>query len=225
MTSQNELVLDFIMRGSSDPVCTRCLTAVTGISNEGRVRQLCRGLRDAGWIERAPGQCRSCGKRFPQVNFPLSHETLQIEEARQRPRADSGHEWYWEGHVQEALIKHLRNNGWIISSFADTASHKRGKDIVALSSTGQEMWVSVKGYPERRAGKRTSPSTQGRHWFSMAIFDMVQYRQENPSVALAVAFPGGFMTYVNYIKRVEWLKTATPFQVYWIDEHGKVTEG
>ncbi len=222
MPNQTELLLDLIMKDVTAPICTRCLTSMAGVSNEKRGRQICRNLRDEGWIQRGPGQCRRCGVQFPQINFPLPVEKLPANSRSPASQVSDDHTWHWEGHVQDSLLDYLRGQGWTIVSFADTASHERGKDIVASSLDGEEMWVSVKGYPESRPGKRTSPSTQARHWFSMAIFDMVQYRQENVHVQLALAFPNGFTAYLNYIKRVQWLKEATPFKVYWVAENGTV---
>lgn len=223
MATQFELVLEFIMKDVTAPICTRCLVTLAGIADEKRGRQICRNLRDEGWIQRGPGECRRCGVRFPQVNFPLSSAKLPTNPRPIVPMVND-HTWHWEGNVQDALIGRLTEQGWTIVSAADTASHERGKDIVALSSDGQEMWVSVKGYPEKRPGKTTSPSTQAKHWFSQAIFDMVRYREESPNVLLAMALPDGFVTYDNQMKKVRWFKKVTPFRLYWISESGRVRE-
>ena len=60
------------------------------------------------------------------------------------------------------------------------------RHIIAERS-GQELWVSVKGYP--RGTEKTNPTVQARHWFQGAVFDIVLYRGEDTQVALAIALP------------------------------------
>lgn len=100
---------------------------------------------------------------------------------------------------------------------ADTESRAQGKDIVAISQDGKELWVSVKGYPEN------SPNNQARHWFSSAVFDLVLYRGQNPDVSLAIGLPEGFSTYKGLIPRIRWLQDSMPFKIYWVAESGKVS--
>ena len=123
--------------------------------------------------------------------------------------------WYWEGNVQDSIVAHLESEGWKILSSADTSTREAGKDIVATKD-GQELWVSVKGYPVKSA------NTQARHWFSHALFDLVLYRDENPDVRLAIGLPAGFVTYQNLIPRVSWLRKNLPFEVITASEDGEV---
>jgi len=87
---------------------------------------------------------------------------------------------------------------------------------VAVAPDGSELWVSVKGYPEK------SPNVQARHWFSGAVFDLLLYRGQDPSAKLALALPQGFATYTNLLPRIDWLKQMMQFQVFWVSEDGTV---
>lgn len=129
------------------------------------------------------------------------------------------HPWYWEGHVQARIVDFLERSGWIVTAVADTQRKTHGPDIAAQKEASQ-LVVSVKGYPE--AGGRTSPSSQARHWFSQAVFDLVCYRQRDTSVRLAVGLPAGFATYRTNLQKVLWLKATMPFDVYWVTESGAI---
>ncbi|WP_206922520.1 hypothetical protein [Alicyclobacillus suci] len=124
--------------------------------------------------------------------------------------------WYWEGNVQTQVVSYLAYNGYTILHAADTASREAGKDIVAVAPDGSELWVSMKGYPEK------SSNTQARHWFSAAVFDLLLYHGQDPNARLTLALPAGFVTYANLLPRIEWLKLAMPFQVFWVTEDGSV---
>jgi hypothetical protein len=126
------------------------------------------------------------------------------------------HPWYWEGNVQATLVRYLAIQGYLIKSVADTASKSPGKDIVASTVSGRDLWISVKGYPENSA------YVQARHWFAGAIFDLILYHDENPAVDLAIALPDSYKTYLNLANRVVWLRNSMPFHIYWIDIHGNL---
>jgi hypothetical protein len=84
------------------------------------------------------------------------------------------------------------------------------------SRDGNELWISVKGYPEK------SHHVQARHWFSGALFDLILYHGENPKARLGIALPDDFTTYENLVPRIKWLKESMPFQIYWVNESGSV---
>lgn len=119
--------------------------------------------------------------------------------------------WHWEGNVQACIAEDLQEDWWQVR-FVDTSSKQRGKDIEA-NKDGARLWVTVKGYPEGTG--TTNPSTQARHWFSHAIFDVIQYRGEDPEAQLAVGLPD-FPTYRNLAKKVEWLEQTAPFSYLWV---------
>jgi hypothetical protein len=106
--------------------------------------------------------------------------------------------------------------GFTIRSVADTLARTPGKDIVAVDVDGRELWVSVKGYPDK------SPNIQARHWFAGAVFDLVLYRGESVEPRLALGLPDGFATYHNLAARIAWLRTTMPFTIYWVTPSGEV---
>lgn len=94
--------------------------------------------------------------------------------------------WSWEGNVQSKIVGKLKSEGWRIVQAVNTASRDAGKDIVA-ERDGKTLWVTVKGFP---AGTpKTSPTTQARHWFARATFDVVLWRGEDAETHIAVGLP------------------------------------
>jgi hypothetical protein len=81
---------------------------------------------------------------------------------------------------------------------------------------GRLQWITVKGWPEKRKHQ------QARHWFAEAIFDLVRYRDEAPSVGLAIG--SGFSAYHNLSGQMTWFKRIAPFMFLWVDEDRKVRE-
>lgn len=110
--------------------------------------------------------------------------------------ADVPSDWFWEGHVQDAMVAYLRTKGWTITAESNTAIRAQGDDIAAVKG-GRRLVVEVKGYPSvgyrdpRRAGevKRTNPTLQAKHWFADALLKLVRIRGMRPDVCAAMAFP------------------------------------
>ena len=48
-------------------------------------------------------------------------------------------DWFWEGHVQDRVVDHLRREGWSIARVANTATRSTGPDIDARSGTQRLM--------------------------------------------------------------------------------------
>jgi hypothetical protein len=126
--------------------------------------------------------------------------------------------WFWEGNVQEKVVDLLRHNGWTITSQANTASHERGKDIIAERDSIL-LWVTVKGFPEDN--RKTPPRLQSGHWFAGAVFDVIRWRQEDPTAQIAVALPL-FQRYQTLRESTRWLELAAPFGYFWVIEEGAV---
>jgi hypothetical protein len=126
--------------------------------------------------------------------------------------------WFWEGNVQSKVINSLAMQGYHIRSVADTASHQQGIDIVA-EKDGKPLWVSVKGYPQ--GTDKTNPSVQAGHWFKQAIFDIVEYRERDKNVSLAIALPD-FPRYRSMSQKITWLKPVANFSYFWVNENGDV---
>jgi hypothetical protein len=127
--------------------------------------------------------------------------------------------WFWEGNVQSKVIVYLSANHYQIRSVADTANHQQGIDIIA-EKNGKPLWVSVKGYP--RGTERTNATVQAAHWFKEVIFDMIEYRERNREVLLAIALPD-YPRYHSLAKKISWFKSVVNFSYYWVKEDGGVT--
>ncbi|MGO4500028.1 hypothetical protein AB4114_29555, partial [Paenibacillus sp. 2RAB27] len=205
-------------------LCDDCLSSRAKVSPRNAVNQLCRKLSNQQLIIRNIAICNHCQKQknVNRINTS-SHDSFPTEVtiapsiSSTIPITPDVSTWFWEGNIQSRVVGYLASKGYLIRSVANTAARTPGKDIVALDPNGKELWVSVKGYPEK------SPNTQARHWFSSAIFDLILYHGENPEVTLAIAFPQGFQTYSNLVPRILWLKDSLPFTIYWVDETGNVT--
>ena len=77
--------------------------------------------------------------------------------------------WFWEGHIQISLARHLTAQGWTIRATADTETKAPGIDLLA-DKEGRWLAVEVNGYPtttydhgpKRGQPKPTQPATQAR---------------------------------------------------------------
>ena len=194
-------------------LCVDCLSSATGIRPRQAVNITCRALSNDLLTVRHFGKCNHCHKA-KIVNFFSKKYSPSDSLATGHVLSGDIKPWYWEGNVQNKVVEFLDKHGFTIRSTANTASKESGKDIVCTTPGGNELWISVKGYPE------SSANTQARHWFSQAIFDLILYRGEDPNAELALAFPDGFVTYLKLLPRVMWLKQTIPFKVYWISENG-----
>ncbi|TCP52555.1 hypothetical protein EV586_10936 [Tumebacillus sp. BK434] len=200
-------------------ICDDCLSDLSGVHPRQTIYQVCSQLSESSLILRYKGICKRCRKnkivsQVPDnarsnVETAVSKKPMQIE-------PDGTNAWYWEGNVKGKVVSYLVQKGYTIRSVANTTSREQGKDIVALEPDGNELWISVKGYPEK------SQHVQARHWFSQVIFDLILYRGTSSTAKLALALPEGFTTYANLSPRVEWLKQTMPFEIFWVSENGSV---
>jgi hypothetical protein len=200
-------------------ICDDCLTDESGVHPRQTVYTICRTLSQESVIMRKHGKCDICCKsKTVSLLFPNQSSKKEVVASFQAMNNEpiKTTDWFWEGNVQAKVVGYLAKNAYEIRSVSDTVSRAPGKDIMAITPAGNELWISVKGYPEK------SPNVQARHWFSQAVFDLVLYRGENPDVKLALAFPDGFVTYLNLLPRINWLKQTTPFQVFWVSADGNV---
>lgn len=197
-------------------LCDDCLSVASNVTPRQTVYSICRSLFDELYIIRNHSKCEHCHK-VKTINR-LQNNRYLGEKTKPEIEIDSAVKpWFWEGNVQSHVVSYLAQNKYQLRSVADTASRSAGKDIIALSPDGKELWISVKGYPEK------SSNVQARHWFSGALFDLVLYHGENPQVKLGIALPEGFVTYANLLPRINWLKDYMQFKVYWVNEKGIVT--
>ena len=209
----------------SGAICDDCLPNLATLGTRQAARRLCQELERLGETRRTLGQCAFCGKTKTVTTAQMDNNAQQSGDAALRGESDPTNEiidpnkpWYWEGNVQSTLVTWLKSHGFFIDHVANTATREAGKDIIAVAPDGKTLWVSVKGFPQ---GERHT-TTQARHWFSHAVFDIVLYRNERSDVNLALAFPEGFRTYKALAARIGVLRRAIPFTIYWISESGTV---
>ena len=179
--------------------------------------------------------------RRPLRRVARGRYTLEVDPAAtapspaSRPPVDSTtektaaiDEWHWEGNVQNAVVADLVGRGWTIVRVADTKSREHGHDVVAERGP-ERVIVEVKGYPSSRyvsgekAGQRkpTSPNTQARHWFAMALLAGATMRSSEADSEVALALPD-FTTYRNLTDRTRPALRAMGVQVWLIDASGQV---
>ena len=214
------------------PVCDDCLVTPVGCKSRQQARNRSINLQSEGKVNRYKGQCGICqrnktitaatGEYSNPVALESPSRSTEIEGVNGASPTSPDKPWHWEGNVQSVIASWLAKNGYSIRQVANTGTHEAGKDIIALDSEGKELWVTVKGFPEKKAEKSTNPSTQARHWFSHAIFDTVLYRDENPGIKIAVGLPAGFQTYKSLADRIRWYKDTVPFTFFWVSEDGSV---
>ncbi len=214
---------------AQEAVCDDCLVSFVQATSRQVARAAAVALAETGAVVRSQSQCAHCGKSktvsrvaqadprempaTPGATIVLSPDDSASDGASANEPARP---WYWEGSVQAQLLSWLRTRGYAIQAVADTAARTAGKDIVAVDPAGRQLWVSVKGYPDK------SKHVQARHWFAGAVFDIVLYRNETTAPQLAVAFPDGFTTYHALAARMAALRAAMPFTIYWVAESGEV---
>lgn len=211
--------------GATDAELTRELA----LRNFAESNSYCHQLLRDGRIER-----RRVDKRFrnyavattsvtsPPEPTPAPPSAAEPVPGLTGPGSDASRPWFWEGNVQATVMRHLQSRGYTIASFADTASHQHGKDIVAVGTEGP-LWVTVKGYP--KTTDRTQASVQAAIWFHGALFDLLDWRGSSAEVSLALALPD-FQRYRSLAQRVRWLRPErhAGFSILWVHEDGTVEE-
>ncbi len=200
------------------------LAITLGNMSRNQANSRCRQLEKEGFVKRVV--INGIIHNFWAENYysksatqsPLKKIPQTFSQQKQPADVPKSSHWFWEGNVQSKVINFLVSQKYQIRSVADTASHQTGIDIMA-EKDGKKLWVSVKGYP--RGTEKTNASTQSRHWFKQAIFDIVEYRERDKETFLAVAFPD-FPSYRNLAKKITWLKSAAKFVYIWVKEDGSV---
>ncbi len=217
-----------VVQASGGPICDDCLADKAALSQRQTANAICRGLAVRGLVSRWRDRCAACGK-MKNVNQWVSAasgdvargplpENTKAPELTTESTQSAERPWFCEGNIQSRIVSDLVGRGYGIKRVADTSTREHGQDIIAVSPGGQELWVSVKGYPE------TSAHAQARAWFSGALLELALSREENPKVLLALGVPDGFPTYLNLVRRVTWLRKTMPFSIFWATESGAVRE-
>lgn len=207
MTIQ-ERILDYL-KHHPEGVDDDALTVALGLAQRQQANQRCRTLEKVGIVTRqiVNGKIRNFFNATAQPRSPKPGP----------PSAERA--WYWEGHVQAAVVRYIQTLRFEIGFVADTATKQQGKDVIAVAPSGQKLWISAKGYPLGTV--KTNPRTQARHWFSHALFDLILWHGEDTSVALAIALPNQ-TTYRNLAARVRWFLLDLKATIYWVHQDGKV---
>jgi hypothetical protein len=137
-------------------------------------------------------------------------------------------EWFWEGNVQAAVVRHLAATGWSIRRVASTSTSEHGVDIEA-DHDGERLVVEVKGFPgstyargERKGTAKTTPAAgQARTYFSNALLAGLLMRAEEDDARVVLAFPD-MPTFSNLGSRVLQPLTAAGVEVWLVDEDGDI---
>ncbi|MEM2126554.1 MAG: hypothetical protein QXQ53_09185 [Candidatus Methanosuratincola sp.] len=193
------------------------LARVLGLSTRQQANMRCRELEKEGLIvrRRVSEKIRNFWAGRP-VTVTSSASPAPQESPSSLPKSKN---WFWEGNIQSKVIQYLAAHGFYIRSVSDTASHQQGIDIVA-EKDGKLLWVSVKGYPQ--GTDKTNASVQAGHWFKEAIFDIIEYRERDKNVSLAVALPD-YPRYRSLAQKITWFKRAAKFNYFWVKEDGQIS--
>ena len=215
----------------SGVLCDDCLSEVTRITPRQSVNMSCRELHEDKVLSRPRETCPCCN-RVKIVNR-LSATRIVNGLSGARPREpislplakpmtvapsilSNDRPWYWEGSVQDKIVRFLESQGHTVHSTSDTATRQQGKDIIAADAHGRTVWVTVKGFPEM------SKNTQARHWFAGALLDLARYKDESEDALLAMGLPQGFSTYEGLLRRTQSVRRFLRYVVYWVRPDGTV---
>ncbi len=235
MVKLADRILDHL-RSTGKVLCDQCLCEALGLKYPQQAQSRCSTLARGGRIVRdrfalcdrckkhkignASAKTNTSSARLDSVS-PVAALDVVRAVSRTGDAGGPSKPWFWEGHVQGVLVAWLQNGGWSVTEHANTAVRAPGKDIKARRGD-RELWVSVKGYPE--GTPRTNPSTQARHWFAHAAFDLACYRTEQAGVDLAMGLPRRGVTYERLAARSRWLFEQLRAKLFWIAESGEVEE-
>lgn len=141
---------------------------------------------------------------------------------------DATTEWWWEGNVQAAVVRHLAAEGWDIHRVADTSSRERGVDIDAVRG-GERLLAEVKGYPsdtylrgpKEGTRKPTGAALQARHYFAGALLSGLLMRGDHASARVVLALPA-VETYRTLAARTSAPLTQARVELWLVSEGGTV---
>lgn len=213
MTSRDRII-DYL-QNNPEGIDDDDLAKVLKLSFRQEANKHCRELEKEGLISRRQHRGKINNFWLESKTVPILPLIVEDETFESPQHAD----WYWEGNVQDKVIQHLKKQGFEIISSADTSSHQTGIDITARKAD-QELWVTVKGYPH--GTPKTNPIVQAGHYFKDAIFDVIQYRDAEKNVNLAVALPD-FGRYHRLAGKITWFKAAANYKYYWVNENGELS--
>jgi hypothetical protein len=187
------------------------LTSALHLKNRAQANQRSRQLAQQGFISRRSVD----GKYRNFVADPRKAKELLGQECS---TVVAEQPWFWEGNVQSVVVEFLQRKEYVIVRQANTRTRETGRDIEATRND-ERLWVTVKGYPKGTA--KTNPSTQAPHWFSNALFDILEWRGQDSDAHLAMALPD-FPRYRNLSQKVAWLQPIARFAIMWVREDGSL---
>ncbi len=212
------------LRSHPDGIDDDALTGLVGLTRRQHTNQECRKLEAAGLVcrRRVNGRIRNFLKEGVGIEAGTQ---IRAEDASQPFQPDdstsvAGKSWSWEGNVQRTVSQFLQTRGYEIKQEANTLTKEHGKDIIAVASSGRELWITAKGKPEGTL--RTTPYTQARHYFTDALHDAVYWRSLSKDDAdLAMALPE-FVNYRNLAAKLESQLRELRCSVLWVSQIGDV---
>jgi hypothetical protein len=139
-------------------------------------------------------------------------------------------EWFWEGNIQAAVVRHLAAEGWRILRVANMSTGEHGVAVEA-DRQGARLLVEVKGHPgttyarvDRRGGaKPTHAATQARAYFSHALLAGLLMRADAADARIVLAFPA-MPTFERLADRVVGPLTRTGIELWLVHSGGLVTQ-
>jgi hypothetical protein len=161
-----------------------------------------------------------------QKEVPIA--AAEVDE-RSAPQSNDGHEWFWEGNIQAALVRHLANDGWRIRRVADTHSREHGVDIEA-DRGGIMLLVEVKGYPSATylngpnegQKKNFGVGAQARTYFGNAVLTGLLMRSDNVDARVVLVFPA-LATFQTLARRSAHPLGLAGIEIWLVKENGQVT--
>jgi hypothetical protein len=188
------------------------IARVLGLKRRQQANAECKALAERGLIirEYVKGQVRN-------LPLPAGESAPSAGGAADQARWDRP--WSWEGNVQAAIQRHLRQGGWILAEAAPATPDERTPDLIADGEEGT-LWVSVKGYPPETAKSRAN---QARQTFAEGLLDLVSWRAGAGDVALALGLPD-FMGYRKLAEQAGPVFQLLRARVYWVHADGVVAE-
>jgi hypothetical protein len=198
------------------------LTEALGLSRRQHANQECRKLENIGLVERrlVNGKTRNFLRDSTRNSTPVARPVVGVQpEGLNPPIRNDVKSWYWEGNVQSTVVTFLVSSGFMIRRVADTLTREHGKDVIAVSSSCRELWVSIKGQPD--GTKRTGPHLMARHYFEAAVHDLLCWRDEDKSVSLALGLPD-FVTYRSGARKIAGRLLELKASIFWVSQDGKV---
>ena len=204
-----------------------------------RLPAVCSALQSADFLRR--NGLKLVDRRGPRqgsnvfLTFEfITKDTLNADAAFTEPETiwEARTDWFWEGNIQNRIAEFLRCSGYNILKIADTSIKEQGPDILAEKG-GRRCVISVKGYPSQRYAsdslggkkgdiKRTTPSTQARHWLRDAVFDCLLAKSDNPNSEVALGLPD-FTTYRRMVDRISWARIQLGISCYLVNKEAHIT--